>query len=189
MSKSSDINLFSYIGPDDDLRELVVQTAGPESDRPSHQDTFKFTRYACGLSLKADRVNGGSEDCADINNHSSQLSIYAKEWKSQGLFVFTVKGGSHHIVLSGEIIQGGTEVDVDLGNHSEQSDDLTHSILLDLKKPDGSPVTVRVLIAKKPTLKEGSGPYRYLFPHPDAIYHPLVAWAFKTWFKIPLSLF
>lgn len=128
---------------------------------------------AYGATLTASSIIGGSEDCIDFNNTSHDLAIKVEYLESGGKYVSTIKGGSYRIYLGGVIHLHGSEVDVDLGNWSDQSSALTMAVTLDLKSSDGSPVTYRILNASKPILAPGSGPYRCIFHLPPILIKPV----------------
>ena len=139
-------------------------------------DTIKITSQCTGLRLTADEILGGTEDCVDINNGCRDIKVTSL-FHAQGKYVATIKGGAEEVTLSGIVTKHGTEVDIDLGNWSDQSSAPVRGVRLDLKSITGLPIVVRVLNAAKPTLA-GAGPYRFAFPHPDAWYHGLAVWFF-----------
>lgn len=178
----SDRNLYCFYETSNG-QSIKLDTLGYPAERPDWSDTVKITSQCTGFTLHACTIWGGQEDCVDINNMADGIHVMA-EYAPQGKYVFTVKGGASGCLLIGRIIGSGTEVDVDLGNWSDQCQKRTTGVIMDLGKPDGSPVTVRVLNATKPTEVAGSGPYRYLFPHPDAWYHGLVVAAFRLFCQL-----
>jgi hypothetical protein len=82
----------------------------------------------------------------------------------------------------------GSEVDVDIGNWSDQSNEPTRGVFLGLYSKTGKPILVRVLNGRRPIFIEETGPYVYAFPKPDTWYHKYVVWIFLTslglWKKI-----
>lgn len=178
----SDNNLYSFYETDSG-RLIEFEVAGYRSNPPHWSDTIKITSKCHLMSLRATTIYGGQEDCIDFNNQVGGIGVKA-EYIPQGKYVFTVKGGATGIELSGRIIGSGSEVDVDLGNWSDQCQWRTTGVVLDLSKPDGSPVTVRVLHADKPTEVAFSGPYKYVFPRPDAWYHKLAVALLYGWFRL-----
>jgi len=121
------------------------------ADPAVHSDALKVTDSSDGF-IKVGHVIGGREDCVDVNNHCSDLVIEAVLWEPRGLYLATIKGASKRITLRGPVVGHGKVVDVDLGNVSDQSDDLTRDIRLDLTNLNGEPITVRVLGSDRPTL-------------------------------------
>jgi hypothetical protein len=122
-------------------------------------DTFKLSRCKRG-SVKLGHVKGGLEDCLDVNNHCEDLVIEASLWEPRGEYLTTIKGGSRNITVRGLVTGHGQTVDVDLGNLSDQSDDPTTDVKLDLTHVAGDPIRVRVLNAAPPILLNG-GVQRY----------------------------
>lgn len=175
--------LHSY-GPDYNGQTLDESsfTIGPIRVKPDWQDSLKYTNHITGFIHQVGTVNGGSEDCVDMNNGANGVHVIAKAFNSQGKYVATIKGGSKNCSLSGNITHGGSEVDVDLGGWSDQSNVKTAGIVLDLTK-GGGPVTVRVLNADKPAVTPGSGPYQYAFPHPDGWYHGICVKVLFTFWR------
>lgn len=174
----TDINLYSYYETNSGtVLDDRNKTMGRHDPNPQWSDTLKYTSQLADFEHRLGVVYGGKEDCADINNRCADVALVADEWHSQGLYVFTVKGGSTGIQLAGHIVNGGTRADVVLGDKSDQSDANTTDVLLCLTKKDG-PVTVRVLLADKPVMMPGSGPYKYLWPHPDGKLHRFWAWLY-----------
>jgi len=129
-------------------------------DPPSgqHSDTIKVSNCSYLRIIVRGVLPGGREDCLDINNGSHHIEVYADDWVSGGLFVATIKGGSHDITVHGRVIRGGSETDVDLGNWSDQSDERTYNVALDLS--GSAKVRVRVLHAWLPLYLNGEENYR-----------------------------
>ncbi len=178
----SDKCLYSFYETSSD-QSFSYPTMG-EPKQPDWADTIKITSQCQNMVLHAEQVYGGQEDCVDINNRSQSVTVMAGEWIPQGKYLATIKGGAKSASLAGRVVSHGSEVDVDLGNWSDQSQEITGTTILDLQPTDGKPITVRVLHAVKPYFVASSGPYRYVFPHPDAWYHGLVVKAFYLWCKL-----
>lgn len=171
----SDNNLISYY--DKDSHQTVHHEIIGDSSL-NYDDALKITSRCAGLNVHAKAIRGGREDCVDINNHASAIKVLADRWLATGKYVATIKGGASDVFLWGRIERGGSEVDVDLGNWSDQSQAKTENVRLHLSRADGKPVTVRVLHAEKPLLLPNDKGYRYAFPHPDAFYHRAVVAVF-----------
>lgn len=201
----NDVNLYSYNGPDYDGHSILIdaESVGLKerhvtwTNNPvtgalivGHEiywaDTLKFSTGLADCNVQAGRVYGGKEDCADFNNKCHNIQLKADSFHSGGKYVTTIKGGCTGIDIRGEIECGGSEVDHDYGNWSDQSNAKTTGNILGTWKADGSPVTVRCLNADKPMVVPGTGPYRYLFPRPDAFYHGIVVWLFLTTRRLKL---
>jgi hypothetical protein len=138
----------------------------------TYADTLKITGGSHSGRITAARIDGGREDCIDINDRSHHIEINATALHSGGHYVATIKGGSHHITLRGKIGRPGATTDIDLGNWSDQSNDRTTAIRLDLTRADGSPVRVRLINADPPRLI-GGGPYEI------KRLNPLLWWCYK----------
>lgn len=114
-------------------------------------DVLKITRCS-NLTVVVDGpLPGGREDCIDVNNKCENIRIIiAGGLAPKGKHALTIKGKSHGISVHAKLLSHGTEVDVDLGNHSDQSDERTDDVLLDLWAIDNTPVTWRRLNAATP---------------------------------------
>lgn len=138
---------------------------------PGIADTVKITNCTEG-SIIAAWIKGGEEDCIDINNHCQNIRIEAELLEPTGSYILTIKGGSRWIHVSGMVRGHGKVVDVDLGNVSDQSDDLTEYVTLNLTHEKGEPITVRVLGATNPIfLNKDRQEYKVVF----AIWKPFRA--------------
>ena len=181
-----DKNLYSYNGPDDDCKLVddSMHSFGVEHTPAAWSDTLKYSTGLTDFVHRVGDVFGGKEDCIDVNNRCRNVAVYAKGLWSGGKYVATIKGGSTGTRITGRIVAGGSEVDVDIGNWSDQSDQPTTGTVLCLTRTDGRPVTVRVLNGEKPAEDPDSGPYRYVFPHPDAWYHKAAVWFFMTFRRV-----
>lgn len=118
-------------------------------------------------------IIGGKEDVLDCNRYSENISLFQCMLVPTGLFVATIKGGSKNVSFVDCSIDGhGKEVDIDLGNWSDQSEEKATGVLIsNCNTMDGSPIRVRVLNADKPVILNCN--IEYAFPHPDAWYHDL----------------
>ena len=143
--------------PDNNLYSICNQTnigcchIGDVLASTQHADALKITNSKNGI-INAGKIIGGYEDCVDINNHCSGVTIIAELWEPRGDYLATIKGGSSVIQLHGIVRGHGKVVDIDIGNISDQSDDLTTMVMLNLKHEDGDPITIRVLGGDKPIL-------------------------------------
>jgi hypothetical protein len=165
----SDKNLYNYYEDSSD-KHITLETLGRPSLSPDWSDTVKITSGCSRMFLEAEAIYGGAEDACDTNNHATSCTVHAN-WHPQGKYLATIKGGSHSIALMGDVFSHGSEVDVDLGNWSDQSQDATTATILGLWSHTGKPIRVRVLNATVPTLMAGSGPYVFVWPRPDTWYH------------------
>ena len=142
----ADINYLSYAN-DEDLNETLGDLI---PDGNHYSDTLKLSNCH-RVRITAGKIVGGREDCVDINR-GSHITVEAEEYHPRGKFVFTVKGGADKVWLNGKLMGHGSEVDVDLGNWSDQAMDRTKVVLLNLTTHDGSPIRVRVLHGWKPVI-------------------------------------
>lgn len=109
-----------------------------------YSDILKFSNRQ-GFSLTDVQVAHGDEDCVDINNHCSNITLQGRFGvKGLGSQCFTIKGGSENIFVSGVIQTPGTSTDVEIGNWSDQSYNKSSNIHIDLRRADGKPVRVRI---------------------------------------------
>lgn len=140
-----------------------------------YSDIFKLS-HATNVVLRNSKIAGGKEDCIDMNRYCENVLIENVTLHSGGKYCITIKGGTKNVVLRNIIVDAhGSETDIDLGNWSDQSSDLTTNITLDnVKSRDGTPVRVRVLWADKPTIIGGSDIKLTVIPRPlYAIYRLL----------------
>lgn len=144
---------------------------------PGIADTLKITDCTDG-TIDAGYIKGGYEDCIDINNHCEYLHIEAEILEPTGNYVCTIKGGSKWVYIKGVVRGHGKVVDVDLGNISDQSDNLTEYVSLCLTHENKEPITVRVLGATDPIfLNSDSQEYVVVF----AIWKPFRKLFLKTY--------
>ena len=150
-------------------------------------DAVKFSG-ATQVTVFAPVVRGGREDVVDMNR-ATGCRVSIRRALVKGRYFCTIKGGSKDNYVHANLIGHGSEVDVDLGNHSDQSREKTTGTFLDLLHDDGSEVSVRVLNADVPVTAHGSGPYRFVFPWPwlGPLHRPTalaILWAIRVWKKV-----
>lgn len=142
-----------------DTRQVGDQVFGelvPDAD--DYSDTLKFSNAQNG-TIRGERIVGGREDCVDCNRGCENLDIHFDSWEPRGKFVVTAKGGSADLRFSGTIERHAHEMDVDLGNGSDQSNERTKRVVLNMRMRDGSRVRVRVLNAWRPSFENGAHNY------------------------------
>jgi hypothetical protein len=170
-----DINLHSFNGPEDNDRLVVMLE--PIVPGPEISDTIKCSTGLSGFIGRFARVHAGKEDALDVNNRCRDLNLVAQAWVLGGAkYGITVKGGSRNVTVEGAVEGRGQECDVDLGNGSDQSNEKTAGVKLNLWRVDGQPVRVRVLNADRPELF--NGPYKWVFPSPNIWFHSFFVKAF-----------
>lgn len=182
----SDRVLFSFYDVDSgktiDWTDREIGLPGATDYEDALKGTSQLTNFIGHFGV----VYGGLENCLDLNNGCRAVSFQAESWISQGKYPFTIKGGCKHVRILGRLIGHGTEVDVDAGNWSDQSHEYVENWELGLVPFDGKPITIRCLAATKPTFVAGTGPYKFVFPHPDAWYHSIVVKLFNQLRRIGL---
>ena len=147
----------------------------------THSDTIKVSACSYMRVVVKGNLRGGTEDCLDVNNKSNHIEVIADYLSSGGKFIATIKGESSFVWLVGTILVNGTEVDIDLGNWSDQAKGKTTNVVLRVEDPTG--LTIRVINATMPAIFSGSQ-FRWLFPNPRAWYHDLCVWCFMTYHKL-----
>lgn len=178
--------LFSWYetsnGQTVDWQERVIGNSLKPFD---YDDALKFTSQLTNFNGKFGVVYSGKENAVDVNNKCRNLTLSGERWMANGgLYPFTVKGGSEGITITGTLDGHGTEVDVDAGNWSDQSNGWVKNWTLGLRSLDGRPIVVRCLQAKAPQLIAGTGPYKYAFPSPNNPLHGVFIWLLQLFWKI-----
>lgn len=152
-SIKEDHNFLSHYGKSNaDISEIISGTFGDFDAilKVSHSSNLRGTVV----------VPNGRENAVDINVCSNiTLFGYFGGGGVTGAQVITAKGGSHDIIIGGVITSAKTNsgIDVDIGNHSDQSRALTRRVKLNLVREDGSPVKVRIGWALPFSVKLGPG--------------------------------
>jgi hypothetical protein len=179
----SDLNLHNFYDTNNNSIEQLKFIGFPVV-APWWSDTLKITSGCKDFTVLAECIWGGKEDCVDINNQASIITVHCDNWHPQGKYLATIKGGSRCINLHGNVISHGSEVDVDIGNWSDQSNEPTKEVILGLYSKTGKPIIVRVLNGTTPIFIAETGPYVYAFPKPDTWYHSFCVWVFLTSLKL-----
>lgn len=149
-----DVNYRSYA----DVNDVLVfdETLKPD-DLAAFSDTLKFSKveYAKAQSCV---IWGCKEDCIDMNRYCNNIIVEDCVLIPSGKFGVTIKGGTRNVVLRDVTFHGhGKEVDIDIGNWSDQSAEMTTGITLsNVKSDDGRPVVVRVLWGDDPNVIGGN---------------------------------
>lgn len=168
----SDRNLHSYYETDSNSA-VVKDEMGRKAFRPDWSDTLKITSGCRALWVNIGTIWGGAEDCVDINNGCNGIGVNAN-FIPQGKYLATIKGGVSNVTLAGSVsLAPAGEVDIDLGNWSDQSSKPVAGVALNLARPNRAPITVRVLNAEPPIIL-GGGPYEFVWPRPNTWYHGIV---------------
>lgn len=152
----ADKNYYSIA--DQDSVNVIDQSFPSSGVNPlDYSDILKLSK-ATNVVIRGCYIVGGKEDCIDMNRYCENILVENTTVHSSGLYCFTIKGGTKNVTLRNVVInKHGKEMDIDLGNWSDQSKDLTTNITLEnVTSSDGKPVRVRVLWAKKPTVIGGN---------------------------------
>lgn len=108
-------------------------------------EALKITSGARDITVYAKTIIGGSEDCIDVNNQCRNIRVVADVWKPAGRYMATIKGGSEGITLEGTVARKASELEIDCGNWSDQSNGPTASVTCLMSMADGSPWRYRLL--------------------------------------------
>ena len=167
----SDKNVWSFVGDDEGriwLNGDLIEGPGPgirvfrfpgdvAPPDGSYADVLKFSGVQRLVVTVDGTVYGGREDCVDMNRKCRDVTVSAKAFSSGGKYVWTCKGGSSGCALYGRIVKHGSVTDVEVGNHSDQSDEVTTETRLHLTSD--SPIRYNQLHATSLRLM-GPGPYK-----------------------------
>lgn len=168
-----------------DWRDRIVGSEHAPRTPFAYDDALKFTSGLTEFTGRFGTVYSGAENAADLNNKCRNVNLSADRWMANGSkYPFTIKGGSESIVITGVLDGHGTEVDVDAGNWSDQSNNWVKLWTLGLKSLDGKPIVVRCLQAHAPYFMDGTGPYVYAFPSPYSWCHGIAVWLLQLWWKV-----
>lgn len=184
-------NVWLAIGDGDrekvaDASQLGIREYTHEGDLippAGNQDTLKFSGVRRLRVIVTGRIVGGSEDCVDVNNGCEYIEVIAEGgYEARGRHVATIKGRSRYIRLAGEILRHGSIVDIDLGNHSDQSSERTEGVTLALTNREERPITWRRINATTPTFNVGQK-YKRIFSVPGEL-RAFFAWVYALLKKV-----
>jgi len=152
----ADKNYYSIADQNDVLIGNTIFPSG-EVNPLDYSDIVKLS-HATNITIKDCTIHGGREDCIDMNRDCDNILIENSFLESNGNYCMTIKGGTKNVTIKNVTITShGKETDIDLGNWSDQSSELTTNITLEnVVSEDGLPVRVRVLWADKPTVIGGN---------------------------------
>tara|TARA_R110002110_G_scaffold74463_6_gene196997 strand:- start:1774 stop:2391 length:618 start_codon:yes stop_codon:yes gene_type:complete len=181
MSKP-DKNLYSFTGDEKGniwLNELILFWGKDwvEGTRRTHTldlrdvhvgndiaDTVKLSGALDLNVIIVGIIEGGYEDCIDINNECKRCTVSAPDGCTpRGRYFTTIKGGSEDIMISTWLMAYGDTTDVALGEHSDQSMKATKRVTLDITVIPGNTVGYWQFNATDPVRVVGSGPYHCEF--------------------------
>jgi hypothetical protein len=159
---------------DMDGYNLYGITLAPENIS-QYSDILKFS-HARNCIVKDCIIWGGKEDCVDMNRYCDAITFEDCTFITFGSQHITIKGGSKNIYFKNCRFAGRPEnVEVELGNYSEQSDEAPINIVFtETRYTDQSPVRVRCLNACPCTVTVNGGNVK--------VYQPL--WVKLGFFKL-----
>jgi hypothetical protein len=137
--------------------ETDVRIIGPRLiDGQGYDDALKFSNCS-GVLIEGIEILGGREDCIDINR-GGLIAMRNVTLNPKGKYGVTIKGGAEVVTMKSVVFcSHGSEVDIDLGNWSDQSGERTRGVTLEnVFSSDGRPVVVRVLHADRPLVRGGN---------------------------------
>jgi len=130
---------------------------------------LKITGNAVNVSVQAQLLIGGSENCVDINNECSGVLVIANEFRAAGKYAVSSKT-SHGVSFLGRITGSVSQWHVNLGSWSDQSPRKQTATHLGLTA-DQYPILVWVGNSEIPTLDDpakykliGFGRYQWAIP-------------------------
>ncbi len=158
----SDKNYKSYDGPQEDVRNVVLDPTGAGWAPGSWQDTCKFNRRR-GLAFEEFTIiNGGTEDgidasCRNVGNVFHKFVVSAGD-----KYVMTLKGSScDNTFMDWKITQPGKWVDIQIGNwHDDDPKSIDENFspwanssgneFVNIRRMDGKPVRYAYRFGCKP---------------------------------------
>lgn len=163
------------------IRELSIGSVQPPLG-PNGETIWSDALKISGirrLKVAADALDGRAckEDAVDIN-HTEDFELTVNMLHPGQRYCGTIKGESKTCSVTVKKQVGhAKEVDYDYGNKEDKRNGYTTGQTLNVTTEDRSTTTVRCLQADAPMLK--SGPYRYVFPAPNAWYHSIAVFFFR----------
>lgn len=117
---------------------------------------LKITSRAQGITVKAERLIGGSENCADLNNECRNISVSPNVFEVRGKYALSAKT-CDGVAFTGHITGTPSQWHINLGSYSDQSGRVQTNTRLELTA-DSYPILVWVGNADAPSL---DGPAKY----------------------------
>lgn len=143
-------NLVSYAG----LSGVILIGETIDASVGGYADALKFSDCT-DCSVVACTITGGAEDALDINR-GTRFRFDRCRFNSGGRYAATVKGGASEITFEHCIFTAGREVDIDLGNWSDQAKPpakTTGVRFINCFRDDGQPLRIRCLWADRPSIE------------------------------------
>lgn len=149
-------------------------------------DTVKISGVEDFILTITGVVDGGYEDCIDINNNAKRVTIDVIDGlQGNGRYCITCKGNSDDITITGVVLKHADYVDVALGEHSDQSIERSDRIKLFISSADGQPVTWWRFNAMTPELHRG--PWKCILKVPGFFRSAFVQLVrFGKWIGLPI---
>lgn len=143
--------------------------------KPGEADLLKISGveraivYAASLDAR-----NAAEDAIDIN-HSHNVEVLCNDLWPGKTYAATVKGGSTGIklVVGRQHGHGGSGIDYDYGNFSDQGNAKTTGCELNVATVDGAPVVVRLLTADAPKTFDATGQTYRIKSYNQGYFYPL----------------
>lgn len=148
----SETNYRSFYPNDGNVGDQIFDPIKDGWAPGSWSDTAHFSD--CKFQNFRDfQIVGGNEDSVDLNNKCVGNSFEQFALTSGGKYNITLKGGSHNNLFSGLLIKKhGSQVDIEIGNWSDQSDaSNAFNSFWGVQSEDGKPVTYAYRYGSKPT--------------------------------------
>jgi hypothetical protein len=147
----ADVNLASYAN-----EEGIDLVGNGLLDGQKFDDALKLSNCR-GVTVREYEILGGREDCIDINR-GKLINVRDCSLHPKGRYAMTIKGGAECVIVENVTIFGrGSEVDIDLGNWSDQCGEKTTGVVLrNVRGNTSEPVRVRVLHAGLPLVDGGN---------------------------------
>lgn len=148
MSKP-DNNFLSFADQTDVTHAGLHIDPREEGKNPADFDDLLKISHCTTLTIQRFTVLGGGlqrENAIDLNRECNDVTLKDGTIEAGKQNAITIKGGCKLTKLARiVIIRAGGNCDVELGNHSDQSDKrTTHTYLLDVARSDGKPLRVTV---------------------------------------------
>lgn len=164
---------YKSIADTSGVRLYGIELAPDNLDQ--YDDVLKFSN-AKDCIVKDCLIWGGKEDCVDMNRNCDAIVLEGCRLYTYGTQHITIKGGTRNVYIKDTAFGGNPKnVEIELGNYSEQSDEPPINIhLTNLTTLSGNPVRVRCLNACPCTVTVVGGNVK--------VYRPL--WVKLGFFKL-----
>jgi len=139
-------NNYKSIADTSGVRLYGIDLAPDNLDQ--YSDILKFSN-AKDCVIKGSIIWGGKEDCVDMNRNCDGITVDSCHLTTYGQQHMTIKGNTRNVTIASCVFGGEPKnVEIELGNYSEQSDLPPQNITItDCTTASGKPVRVRCLNA------------------------------------------